>query len=257
MSILIAEDNKAQRHYLGELLARKFSEHSPVIEVEDGEKAVNLALEERPTLCVFDIQMPKISGVKAARTIWRELPRTRIIFWTQFPHEIYINEIRKIVRSISPQPTYGFIHKNNPESRLLRFIATVLVDGADMIDPLFKDSFQRPLMTEFESEALRYLSLGLSNWAISRKCGLSMRGVESRLANLYEKILTENSTGTRDEEYDKFAYNTRTRTFCEALKRGLINADELERAESELAEWLEQDRQKFEGEGKSVINRHR
>jgi len=245
MSILIAEDNNAQRHYLSELLAREFPAHAPVIEAFDGETALKLALDERPTLCILDIQMPQMSGVKAARAIWREFPKARIIFWTQFPHEIYINEIRKIVRSIEPQPTYGFIHKNNPESRFLRFVAAVLEDGADMIDPAFKDSFQRPLLTEFEAEALRYLALGLSNWAIARKCSLSLRGVESRLAALYEKLFPENPEGTADEAYDKLAYNPRTRAFCEALKRGLINSDELEKAEIELAEWLTRDRRKY------------
>ena len=245
MPILIAEDNSAQRQYLSELLAREFPTHMPVIEAEDGEAAVKLAVEMRPTLAILDIQMPKLSGVKAARTIWRAFPECRVIFWTQFPHEIYINEIRKIVRSIEPQPTYGFIHKNNPEGRFLQFVAAVLEDGADMIDPAFKDSFQRPLLTEFESEALRYLALGLSNWAISRKCSLSLRGVESRLATLYEKLFPESSAGTENEAYDKLAYNTRTRAFFEALRRGLINSDELEKDETDLREWIDRDRSRF------------
>lgn len=248
MPILIAEDNQAQRRYLMDLLAREFPAESPVIEAVDGEFAVKKTLEHRPTLCILDIQMPEISGVKAAKMIWRELPDTRIIFWTQFPHEIYINEIRKTVRSIQPQPTYGFIHKNNPESRFLRFVAAVLEDGADMIDPLFKDSFQRPLLTEFEAEALRYLALGLSNWAIARKCSLSLRGVESRLATLYDKLFNETAIGTADESYDKLAYNPRTRAFCEALKRGLINADELEKAGTELSQWLSRDQRRFQEE---------
>ena len=250
VSILIAEDNEAQRRYLRELIAANFSADLPVIEARDGESAVRIALEERPALVVLDIQMPKLSGVKAARAIWKEFPEARIIFWTQFPHEIYINEIRKIVRSIEPQPTYGFIHKNNPEERFLRFIAAVLEDGADMIDPAFKDSFQRPLLTEFEAEALRYLALGLSNWAIARKCSLSLRGVESRLATLYEKLFPVHSAGTDAESYDKLAYNTRTRAFFEALKRGLINSDELDKAETELADWLARDRKKFSQEEK-------
>ncbi len=244
MSILIAEDNIAQRLYLKDLLLREFPDFAPVIEVADGAKAVETANQQKPLLCILDIQMPQLSGVKAARVIWKELPQTRIIFWTQFPHEIYINEIRKIVRTLEPQPTYGFIHKNNPEPRFLRFIAAVLEDGADMIDPAFKDSFQRPLLTEFEAEALRYLALGLSNWAIARKCSLSLRGVESRLAALYEKLLPD-SEGTSDESYDKLAFNVRTRAFCEALRRGLINSDELEKAETELADWLARDRQRF------------
>ncbi len=245
MPILIAEDNEAQRHYLRELLTNKFPDHAPVIEAADGEAAVRMAVDNRAALSILDIQMPKVSGVKAAKAIWKEFPEARIIFWTQFPHEIYINEIRKIVRSTDPQPTYGFIHKNNPEDRFLRFVAAVLEDGADMIDPAFKDSFQRPLLTEFETEALRYLALGLSNWAIARKCSLSLRGVESRLATLYEKLFPTNSAGTESGEYDKLAYNLRTRAFFQALQRGLINSDELEKAESDLANWIEGDQKRF------------
>ncbi len=245
MAILIAEDNVAQRRYLRELLEREFSSHAPIIEAGDGAATVELALEHRPSLCVLDIQMPRLSGVKAARSIWRDFPTARIIFWTQFPHEIYINEIRKIVKSVDPPPAYGFIDKNNPESRFLRFVAAVLEDGADMIDPAFKDSFKRPLLTEFEAEALYYLALGLSNWAIARKCSLSQRGVESRLATLYEKLFVSTPEGTPHESYDKLAYNIRTRAFFEALRRGLINSDELEKAAADLESWIVRDRRRF------------
>src|SRR5687768_10745518 len=98
MSILIAEDNEAQRRYLKDLISDRFPGHLPLIEATDGESAVRLALESRPVLSILDIQMPASSGVKAARAVWREFPEARIIFWTQFPHEIYINEIRKTVR---------------------------------------------------------------------------------------------------------------------------------------------------------------
>jgi DNA-binding NarL/FixJ family response regulator len=245
MSILIAEDNIAQRTYLRELLERAFASQGPIIEAIDGHSTVELTLLHRPRLCILDIQMPGLSGVKAARAIWRDFPAARIIFWTQFPHEIYINEIRKIIRSVDPPPAYGFIHKNNSEPRFLRFVAAVLEDGADMIDPEFKDSFKRPLLTEFEAEALCYLALGLSNWAIARKCSLSLRGVESRLAALYEKLFVSSPEGTSNEGYDKLAYNIRTRAFFEALRRGLLNADELEKAASELERWIDRDRKRF------------
>ena len=245
MAILIAEDNVAQRRYVREILEREFAAHLPILEAGDGEQTVELALAHRPNLCVMDIQMPKLSGVKAARAIWRNYPSARIIFWTQFPHEIYINEIRKIIKSVNPTPAYGFIDKNNPESRFVRFIAAVLEDGADMIDPAFKDSFKRPLLTEFEAEALYYLAMGLSNWAIARKCSLSLRGVESRLATLYEKLFGSSSVGTVHEAYDRLAYNVRTRAFFEALRRGLLNSDELEKAACELEGWIDRDRRRY------------
>lgn len=251
MAILIAEDNVAQRHYLRELLEREFSSHAPVIEAEDGQATIDLALAHKPDLCVLDIQMPRLSGVKAAKAIWKVFPQARIIFWTQFPHEIYINEIRRILKSIQPQPAYGFIHKNNPESRFLRFVAAVLEDGADMIDPSFKDSFKRPLLTEFEAEALYYLALGLSNWAIARKCSLSQRGVESRLATLYEKLFVTTAEGTPYEAYEKLAYNIRTRAFFEALRRGLINSDELDKSATELEHWIERDQKRYLDESKA------
>ena len=250
MSILIAEDNVAQRAYLREILERDFPAHQPVIEAGDGEETVKLALAQKPEVCILDIQMPKLSGVKAARAIWRDFPTARIIFWTQFPHEIYINEIRKIVKSVDPPPAYGFIHKNNPESRFLRFVAAVLEDGADMIDPAFKDSFKRPLLTEFEAEALYYLALGLSNWAIARKCSLSQRAVASRLATLYEKLFVTVAEGTDQEAYEKLAYNIRTRAFFEALRRGLLNSDELEKASTDLEGWLQKDQKRFAEEQK-------
>ena len=140
---------------------------------------------------------------------------------------------------------------NRRESRFLRFVAAVLEDGADMIDPAFKDSFKRPLLTEFEAEALYYLALGLSNWAIARKCSLSLRGVESRLAALYEKLFASSPEGTTAEAYDKLAYNLRTRAFFEALRRGLINSDELEKAARDLEAWIERDRERYLHEQKS------
>ena len=119
-----------------------------------------------------------------------------------------------------------------------------------MIDPAFKDSFKRPLLTEFEAEALYYLALGLSNWAIARKCSLSLRGVESRLATLYEKLFLSVAEGTDMEAYEKLAYNIRTRAFFEALRRGLLNSDELEKASNDLEAWIQKDQKRFNEEQK-------
>jgi len=58
------------------------------------------------------------------------------------------------------------------------------------------------------------------------------------------------SEGTAHENYDKLAFNVRTRAFFEALRRGLINSEELESAEKELKTWLERDRNRFHEEQK-------
>ena len=79
---------------------------------------------------------------------------------------------------------------------------------------------------------------------------MSLRGVESRLATLYEKLFVAVAEGTEQEAYEKLAYNIRTRAFFEALRRGLLNSDELEKAAQDLEAWLARDQKRFAEEQK-------
>ena len=74
--------------------------------------------------------------------------------------------------------------------------------------------------------------------------------MESRLATLYEKLFVTVAEGTDQEVYEKLAYNIRTRAFFEALRRGLLNSDELEKAAQELEAWLARDQKRFAEEQK-------
>jgi GH24 family phage-related lysozyme (muramidase) len=77
-----------------------------------------------------------------------------------------------------------------------------------------------------------------------------LRGVESRLATLYEKLFVSVAEGTDQEAYEKLAYNIRTRAFFEALRRGLLNSDELEKAANDLEAWIQKDQKRFNEEQK-------
>jgi CheY-like chemotaxis protein len=74
VAILVAEDNEAQRRYLVELLGRKFPGYLPLLEANEGESAVRLAVENRPELSIFDIQMPNLSGVKGGKGDLARIP---------------------------------------------------------------------------------------------------------------------------------------------------------------------------------------
>jgi hypothetical protein len=64
------------------------------------------------------------------------------------------------------------------------------------------------------------------------------------------KTLRQRSEGTDQEAYEKLAYNIRTRAFFEALRRGLLNSDELEKAANDLEGWLQKDQKRFAEEQK-------
>src|SRR5438552_17254516 len=85
MSILIAEDNVAQRAYLREISERDFPSHKPVLEAADGEETVAMALKHKPEVRILDIQMPKPSGVQTAPAITRDLPPAPMIAASQTP----------------------------------------------------------------------------------------------------------------------------------------------------------------------------
>ena len=81
MSILIAEDNVAQRAYLREILERDFPSHQPVLEAGDGEETVAMALKNKPEVCILDIQMPKLNGFEVLELIGTD---RAIVFVTAF-----------------------------------------------------------------------------------------------------------------------------------------------------------------------------
>jgi len=70
MRILIADDDPIIRLDLKGMLENLGYE--VVAEAEDGQKAVNLAREIKPDLCVLDVKMPHMDGIDAATILAEE-----------------------------------------------------------------------------------------------------------------------------------------------------------------------------------------
>jgi response regulator NasT len=68
--VLIAEDEALIRLDLAEMLREEGYE--VVAEAADGEAAVELARQVKPSLVIMDIKMPKVDGITAAATIVEE-----------------------------------------------------------------------------------------------------------------------------------------------------------------------------------------
>jgi two-component system cell cycle response regulator DivK len=65
-TILCVEDNELNRKIVRDLLR---STSYRLIEAVDGEAGIATALAEHPDLILMDIQLPKISGIDALRTL--------------------------------------------------------------------------------------------------------------------------------------------------------------------------------------------
>jgi CheY-like chemotaxis protein len=73
--ILLVEDNEMNRDVMFRLLSRRGYQ---VVFAEDGEAAIDQAIQEKPDLVLMDISLPKIDGYEATRRL-RELESSRDI----------------------------------------------------------------------------------------------------------------------------------------------------------------------------------
>ncbi|PLX73021.1 MAG: DNA-binding response regulator [Desulfuromonas sp.] len=238
LTIVIAEDNLKDFEFL-ELIFAGW-ETPPVVErANNGAAALELAVKYENPLVVSDIQMPEMNGIEFARALWDKRPTTRIVFWSQFKDEMYVRSLAKIV---PPETVYGYILKSNTREKIASAIETVLCDEQCWIDPEVRKvqgvtGHSQTALSDIEFEALVDISLGLTDNLIAQRRYLSRRGVQSRLNSLYCKL------GIDQEQYhtEKYgdALNLRNRAVAVALRRGLINAFELENEEEVFQEWFQ------------------
>ncbi len=77
LRVVIADDDGLTLMVLRKILAG--IGHEVVGEAGDGEQAVAIAKDAGPDLCIFDIRMPKLEGLEAARQVQQHHPTPVII----------------------------------------------------------------------------------------------------------------------------------------------------------------------------------
>lgn len=237
MKVLIVEDDPLHRSYLHEAVSAALPECETVIEAESGTMGEKLARDHRSAHVVMDLQMNNRNGIEAARTIWKERPDTRILFWSNYSDEAYVRGVSRIVPDGA---AYGYVLKSASDERLKLALRSIFVEAQCVIDREVRGMQQKSLgqtkgFSDTEYEILVDIALGLTDRAIARRRNLSLRSVQNRLQQLYEK-LDVYQTASDDQEDSRF--NLRARAVTVAMLRKLLNYSALERAESELAEWL-------------------
>lgn len=95
IKILLVEDDS----FLLSVYAGKFEQEGfEVITAMDGEKAVRLALKEKPSIIILDILLPKLNGLEAARELKKNpaIAKTPIILLTNLSQNEEIQQGLKL-----------------------------------------------------------------------------------------------------------------------------------------------------------------
>lgn len=236
MKLLVVEDDPLHRSYLREQIGSALPECDGVVEATNGRDAERISRDERVGDIVLDLQMANRNGIEAARTIWRERPETRILFWSNYSDEAYVRGVSRIVPHGA---AYGYVLKSASDERLRLALRSIFVQNQCVIDNEVRGTQQRSFapsegFSDVEYEILVDIALGMTDRAIAERRRISLRSVQNRLHQIYEKldIYPDGETGRAD------ALNLRARAVTVAILRKLLNHGGLERAEAELQSWL-------------------
>jgi DNA-binding NarL/FixJ family response regulator len=237
--ILVVEDVAALRQHVAELFAEKVPGDHEVLQAGNGAEGLKLAKSANPEMIIMDISMPEMSGIRAAQQIWADNPRMKILFWSQFHREAYVREIGKIVPD---EAIHGYALKSETDDKLVYAINSVLLHDNPYIDPLVRGLQARlqckdQSLTDVEYETLLDIALGLTDKAIALRRHISVRGVQNRLSMLLGKLLGGEDAHVR-ESAGLEVFNPRSRVVLVALKRELIDVDQIANLDKDLEEWL-------------------
>jgi DNA-binding NarL/FixJ family response regulator len=210
ISVLIADDHGIVRGGLRLLLDRQ-PDMQVVAEAADGLEAVELALRERPDVCLLDVAMPRMTGLQATHQIRAYAPDIAVLLLSMHEDERYLFEALQAGAA-------GYVLKREADHALLTAVRAVMRG-----EPFMTNAAERSLVREWmaddstgpvepltprEREVLKLIAEAHTNRSIGELLHLAEKTVESHRANLLRKL------GMRD----------RVELVRYAIRRGLIEA---------------------------------
>ncbi|WP_328603372.1 response regulator transcription factor [Amycolatopsis sp. NBC_00345] len=191
IDVLIADDHPVYRSGLS-LLLNGLSRVRVVGEAHTGTEALSLTAQLRPRVVLMDVNLPRISGIEATRTIAGKWPETSVIIVTMLEdRDTFLAAMRAGAR--------GYLLKGAASADVSRAIDTVC-SGSILFDPLVSswvvehltkpaaEGKPFPELTDRERAVLELVADGRGNAVIARELGLSVKTVRNYLSRIFAKL---------------------------------------------------------------------
>jgi DNA-binding NarL/FixJ family response regulator len=191
--ILLADDHAVVRRGLRLVLDAE-PDLTVVAEVGDGAEAVDRAAGDDVDLAIFDITMPRLTGLQAAERVAKQRPDLRILILSMHDNEQYFFEALRAGAS-------GYVLKSAADRDLVEACRATM-RGEPFIYPgavraLVNDYLARAArgdalpedpLSPRELEVVKLIAEGYSGREIAEELVLSEKTVERHRSNILEKL---------------------------------------------------------------------
>jgi len=194
LSLYIADDHAILRESLQNSLLNHPSIRS-IETFENGEQLLEAIKSKLPEMVLLDINMPKMDGLTACKTIKTLYPTIRVVFLSMHNSPQYLFKAKAVNCA-------GYIIKTSGLEEIYKGIYEIQA-GAKYFSPMVVetllsneeiDKSKKANLTEREHEVLKLILDEFSNKEIAEKLYISLRTVDAHKRNLLAKTNSRNMT---------------------------------------------------------------
>ena len=193
VTVALADDHVVVRQGL-RLLLESDPEFVVVGEAGDGIEALELVKRRKPKVLLVDLMMPGMDGLETTRRVSRLKLGTRVVILTMWGDEAFVLDALA-------SGADGYVVKESCGAELFQAVRDA-VAGRRYLSPLLSEAFTRrylqkfrttllklsPTLTTRERKVLQLVLKGTSSSDIGARLKISLRSVESDLANLVGRL---------------------------------------------------------------------
>ena len=205
--VLLADDHKIVREGLRRIIEES-GEMVVVAEAEDGNQAIERALDTTAHVAVIDISMPGVDGLEVTARIKEHAPDLPVLLLTMHDEEQYVvkavetGAMGYVTKQSAPEQLVDAIRKLHSGGRYLtekasEALALRVVRG-DRFCSLVDSLSMREL------QVLRQLALGRTNHEIADSYNISVKTVDTYRSRILKKLNLRNNA-----ELSRFAIRNR------------------------------------------------
>ncbi|ADU31354.1 response regulator transcription factor [Evansella cellulosilytica] len=196
IKVLFADDHEMVRIGVSSYLSAQ-KDIDVVAEANDGDEAVDLALQLKPDIILMDLVMKRMDGIEATKNIIEKWPEAKIIIVTSFLDD------EKVYPALEAGATSYMLKTSKAKDIADAIRATY--GGQSILEPEVTGKIMSQMrkkqeahlhdqLTEREMEVLKLMTEGKANQEIADELYIALKTVKVHVSNILNKLEVHDRT---------------------------------------------------------------